>query len=67
MGFCETIRRTGAVGSSLELMGGWYFGYNGSRSCCEGVSAMLLCRYFGYVGTMSEDNSVMLSRCFVML
>lgn len=51
MGFCETIRRTGAVGSSLELMGGWYFGYIlmglgrvvkvYRLCCCVGISVML--------------------------
>ena len=39
---CKTNRRTGAVGSPSELVGGWCQGHilMTSRSCCDGVPVM---------------------------
>ena len=42
MGSCKTNRRTGAVGSPSELVGGWYPGHvvMVSRSCFDGVPVL---------------------------
>ena len=42
MGSCKTNRRTGAVGSPLELVGGWCPGHvlMASGSCDAGVPVM---------------------------